>query len=70
MHMLKDRGEPIVAVDMKNEARRIKEKYAYVCEDLVEEFKKYDVPVKTASGWALNTEFHKTHIYKPSHAGK
>merc|ERR1712166_1717482 len=39
--MLKDRGEQINSEDYKNEAQKIKEKYAYVCDDLVEKFKKY-----------------------------
>ena len=44
--MLQDRGEPINwgAGDGPTVARTIKEKYAYVCNDLVEEFAKYDVP--------------------------
>lgn len=67
--MLKDRGEPIDSADVKAEARKIKEKYAYVCDDLVEEFKKYDEPVKTDSGWALPKKFKK-HKYTPSHKGK
>jgi len=38
MNMLKDRGEQINTEDYKAEAQKIKEKYAYVCDDLVEEF--------------------------------
>ena len=54
MQMLKDRGEPLLPEDVKAEARKIKEKYAYVCDDLVEEFAKFDEPVKTGDGFALN----------------
>jgi len=54
MNMLKDRGEPLQSEDVKAEAQKIKEKYAYVCDDLVEEFAKYDEPVKTLDGWAVN----------------
>merc|ERR1719272_487424 len=64
--MLKDRGEQINSEDYKNEAQKIKEKYAYVCDDLVEEFKKYDTPIQgTDGGWALNNKFKK-HTYRPS----
>lgn len=45
MHMLRDRGEPFLGADIKAEAQKIKEKYAYVCDDLVKEFAKYDTPV-------------------------
>ena len=65
MNMLKDRGEQINSEDYKNEAQKIKEKYAYVCDDLVEEFKKYDMPTQTSDGWALNNKFKK-YTYKPS----
>ena len=65
MQMLRDRGENINAEDIKAEAQKIKEKYAYVCDDLVEEFKKYDNPVQTPDGWAVNNKFKK-YTYKPS----
>ena len=66
--MLKDRGEPLAPEDAKAEAQKIKEKYAYVCDDLVEEFAKYDEPVKTLEGWAPNKNFKK-YTYKPSRGG-
>lgn len=67
--MLRERGEKINAEDMKLEAARIKEKYAYVCDDLVEEFKKYDTPVQTDSGWAPDTKYIKKYTYKPTKGG-
>ena len=39
---LKDRGEPFKAEDGTEIAVKIKEKYGYVCTDVVKEFKKYD----------------------------
>ena len=33
MNMLKDRGEQFQSEDVKQEAQKIKEKYAYVCDD-------------------------------------
>lgn len=66
MNMLKDRGEALLPEDAKSEAQKIKEKYAYVCDDLVEEFKKYDTPIQgPGGGWALNNKFKK-HLYRPS----
>lgn len=65
MNMLKDRGEQINTEDYKAEAQKIKEKYAYVCDDLVEEFKKYDTPISGPDGWALPNKFKK-YTYKPS----
>lgn len=69
MNMLKDRGEQINSEDYKAEAQKIKEKYAYVCDDLVEEFKKYDTPIQGPDGWALGNKFKK-YTYKPSRAGE
>lgn len=65
MNMLRDRQEPIQPEDIKAEAQKIKEKYGYVCDDLVEEFKKYDTPIQGPDGWALNNKFKK-YTYKPS----
>lgn len=43
-NMLRDRGEPIPAEDIKKAAREIKEKYSYVVPDgnLIQELAKYD----------------------------
>jgi actin-related protein 3 len=39
---MKDRGEPIPAEDSMQIAKNIKERYGYVCEDIVEEYKSFD----------------------------
>ena len=39
---LRDRGEDVPPEDSMDVARRIKEDYGYVCQDIVKEFKKYD----------------------------
>ena len=38
---LRDRGEQIPAEDSMDIAQKIKERYGYVCKDVVKEFKKY-----------------------------
>jgi actin-related protein 3 len=42
LQFLRDRNEPIPAEDIKVVARTIKERYCYVCPDLVKEYAKYD----------------------------
>lgn len=44
MQFLRDRNEPIPPEDLVQVAKKIKEKYSYVCKgDLVKEFESYDV---------------------------
>ncbi len=40
--LMRERGEPIPPEQSLETAKRIKEKYSYVCPDIVKEFKKYD----------------------------
>lgn len=40
--MLQDRKEPMPSSDALEIARNVKEKYGYVCTDLVKEFRKFD----------------------------
>lgn len=42
LQQLRDRGEDMPAADALNIARVVKEKYCYVCPDIVKEYKKYD----------------------------
>ena len=42
MQQLKDRKEQIPSEDVQDVARIIKEKYGYVCKDVVKEYAKYD----------------------------
>jgi actin-related protein 3 len=39
---LRDRGEQIPAEDSMDIAQKIKERYGYICKDVVSEFKKFD----------------------------
>ena len=44
MQFLRDRNEPVPPEDLVQVAKKIKEKYSYVCKgDLVKEFESYDV---------------------------
>jgi len=40
--LMRERGEPIPSEQSLETAKRVKEKYSYVCPDIVKEFKKYD----------------------------
>ena len=42
LQMMKDRGEKIPAGDAHEIAAKIKEKYGYVCKDVLKEFNAYD----------------------------
>eukprot|EP01062_Namystynia_karyoxenos_P041686 TRINITY_DN303_c0_g1_i1.p2 TRINITY_DN303_c0_g1~~TRINITY_DN303_c0_g1_i1.p2 ORF type:complete len:454 (+),score=191.94 TRINITY_DN303_c0_g1_i1:94-1362(+) len=51
-NMIKEREHTNPEVNMKNEARKIKEAYGYVCGDLAKEFAKYDEdPAKHIQKW-------------------
>lgn len=69
--MLSDRKEPIPPSDSLLVAKTIKEKYSYVCQDMVKEFKKYDkepnkyfkkyngVNSKTRKAWACDIGYER-----------
>ncbi len=42
LQQLRDRGEPVPAEDSMEIAQKIKERYGYVCKDIVKEYKKFD----------------------------
>lgn len=42
LQCLKDRGEKFPAADSNEIAARIKEKYGYVCQDVLKEYAKFD----------------------------
>jgi actin-related protein 3 len=46
LQQLRDRGEPIPPHDALNVAKMIKERYCYVCPDIVKEYNKYDADSK------------------------
>lgn len=61
-----DRKEKIPGDDAMEIARTIKEKYGYVCKDLVQEYKKFDEKKKGDDGnWYLSNKFKK-YVHKPS----
>ena len=43
MQSLKDRGEKLPQADSNEIAAKIKEKYGYVCKDVLKEFASYDL---------------------------
>lgn len=64
-----DRKERMPGEDAMEIARTVKEKYGYVCKDLVKEFKKFDEKKKADDGnWYLSNKFKK-YIHKPSSGG-
>lgn len=48
--MIKDRGEKICNEDLHLATMEIKEKYSYVCKDLLEEFDAFDKVTKNSDG--------------------
>lgn len=70
MDQLKQRKEPIPPEDVQEVARTIKEKYGYVCKDVVKEYQKFDEKKQGEDGkWYLNNKFKKL-VHKPSNGGK
>ena len=66
---LLDRKERFPGEDAMEIARTIKEKYGYVCKDLVTEYKKFDEKKKGDDGkYYLSNKFKK-YIHKPSSGG-
>ena len=47
---MRDRKEPLPSEDALEIARTIKEKYGYVCKDVLQEFKKFDKKEKSDDG--------------------
>lgn len=67
---LRDRKEPLPSEDALEISRIVKEKYGYVCKDVVQEFKKFDKKEKGPDGqWYLNNKFKK-YLHKPSSGAK
>ena len=70
MGMLKDRKEEIPGEDVLEVARSVKEKYGYVCKDVVKEYKKFDEKTKRDDGkYYLSNKFKK-HTFKASRGGQ
>jgi actin-related protein 3 len=70
LNSMRDRKEPMPSEDALEIARNVKEKYGYVCNDLVKEYKKFDKKNKAENGeWYLSNKFKK-YLHKPSSGGK
>lgn len=70
LQMLRDRKEPMPSEDALEIARTVKEKYGYVCKDIVQEYKKFDEKKQADDGqWLLSNKFKK-YVHKPSNGGK
>jgi actin-related protein 3 len=63
LQMLKDRGEKFKAEDSTEIASKIKEKYGYVCKDVLKEFKKYD-DKEEAAGQITQSKKFKNFVHK------
>lgn len=67
--MMLDRKEKLPGEDAMEIARIVKEKYGYVCKDLVSEFKKFDEKKLADDGkYYLSNKFKK-YVHKPSSGG-
>lgn len=64
LQMLKDRGEKFKAEDSTEIASKIKEKYGYVCKDVLKEFKKYDEKVPDENGGFTQSKKFKNFVHK------
>jgi len=65
LQALKDRGEKFPAADSNEIASRIKEKYGYVCKDVVKEYAKFDKKKHDeATGKAIQSSKFKKFVHK------
>lgn len=62
--MLKDRGEKFKAEDSYEIAAKIKEKYGYVCKDVLKEYKKYDDKGQDDKGNFIQSKKFKNFVHK------
>ena len=63
LQALRDRGEVIPAIDSNEIASKIKEKYGYVCKDVLKEFSSYDSK-KTEEGQLVQSTKFKKFVHK------
>lgn len=67
LQQLRDRGEPVPAEDSMEIAQKIKERYGYVCKDIVKEYKKFDQKeYDEATGKVLQSNKFKKYSHKTS----
>lgn len=64
LQSLKDRGEKFPAKDSNEIAARIKEKYGYVCSDVLKEYSKFDKKEKDESGQIVQSAKFKKFVHK------
>jgi actin-related protein 3 len=67
---LRNRKEPLPSEDALEIARVVKEKYGYVCKDIVAEFKKYDEKKQAEDGTYYLSNKFKKYVHKSSAGGK
>lgn len=59
LQSLKDRGEKFPPEDSNEIAAKIKEKYGYVCSDVLKEYKKFDDKITVEGKLVQSTKFKK-----------
>lgn len=64
LQQLKDRGEKFPAQDSNEIAARIKEKYGYVCQDVLKEYSKFDKKDQDDTGRFIQSAKFKKLIHK------
>lgn len=64
LQMLKDRGEKFKAEDSYEIAAKIKEKYGYVCDDVLKEYKSYDKKGTDENGAMVQSKKFKNFVHK------
>jgi actin-related protein 3 len=64
LQCLKDRGEKFPAADSNEIAARIKEKYGYVCQDVLKEYAKFDKKETDDQGRMIQSSKFKRFVHK------
>lgn len=70
LQQMRDRGEKIPSDDAMDIAQKVKEKYGYVCKDVVKEYGKFDKKTMDESGRVLQSNKFKKYVHKSTVTGE
>ena len=70
LQQLRDRGEQLPSDDAMDIAQKVKERYGYVCKDVVQEYAKYDLKQRDEQGRVFQSNKFKRYSHKSSMTGQ
>lgn len=70
LQQLRDRGEQLPSDDAMEIAQKVKERYGYVCKDVVQEYGKYDQKQRDEHGRVFQSNKFKKYTHKSTLTGQ